>query len=157
MAKNRKLQTLKNDLALENKPDVNFFIINGEHSQELIGRFPSIEIPIYQDTEQLGLWRTVFAGNKDDFIIFDRCGRRVYHIPLPYSDLRLNYTRYAIDVVYNRRVCGECDSSSNYMDRMMGDQPASTDVDEHVDIVGQSDTYRHRRRQRHGRHQDRDM
>lgn len=82
-----------------------------EHSRlkyhELESRI-SKNIPVYQqEEEQPDVWR-LLKGNKDDFLIYDRCGRLVKHIKLPYAFLQFSYVEDAIKSVYHENTCGDC-------------------------------------------------
>lgn len=68
----------------------------------------SDHIPVYQQEEhQTDVW-TLLNGNKDDFLIYDRCGRLVYHLGLPYSFLSFPYVEEAIKIAYCEEKCGNC-------------------------------------------------
>uniref|UniRef100_A0A8C2VF43 Selenoprotein P N-terminal domain-containing protein n=1 Tax=Chinchilla lanigera TaxID=34839 RepID=A0A8C2VF43_CHILA len=68
----------------------------------------SDHIPVYQQEEhQTDVW-TLLNGNKDDFFIYDRCGRLVYHLGLPYSFLSFPYVEEAIKIAYCEEKCGNC-------------------------------------------------
>ncbi|KAF0880845.1 SEPP1 protein, partial [Crocuta crocuta] len=68
----------------------------------------SEHIPVYQQEEnQTDVW-TLLNGNKDDFFIYDRCGRLVYHLGLPYSFLTFPYVEEAIKIAYCEKKCGNC-------------------------------------------------
>lgn len=68
----------------------------------------SDHIPVYQQEEhQADVW-TLLDGNKDDFLIYDRCGRLVYHLGLPYSFLTFPYVEEAIKIAYCEEKCGNC-------------------------------------------------
>ncbi|KFW79656.1 Selenoprotein P, partial [Phalacrocorax carbo] len=45
---------------------------------------------------------------KDDFLIYDRCGRLVYHLGLPYSYLSFQYVEESIKIAYCENKCGNC-------------------------------------------------
>ncbi|KFR17906.1 Selenoprotein P, partial [Opisthocomus hoazin] len=45
---------------------------------------------------------------KDDFLIYDRCGRLVYHLGLPYSFLSFQYVEDSIKIAYCENKCGNC-------------------------------------------------
>lgn len=65
-------------------------------------------IPVYQqDTNQPDIW-TAVKGKKDDFLIYDRCGRLVYHLGLPYTFLSFSYVEEAIQSTYCESKCGNC-------------------------------------------------
>eukprot|EP00069_Balaena_mysticetus_P013627 bmy_08143T0 len=68
----------------------------------------SEHIPVYQQEEnQTDVW-TLLNGTKDDFLIYDRCGRLVYHLGLPYSFLTSSHVEDSIKTVYCESKCGNC-------------------------------------------------
>uniref|UniRef100_A0A670JQS7 Selenoprotein P n=1 Tax=Podarcis muralis TaxID=64176 RepID=A0A670JQS7_PODMU len=93
--------------------NVSFMVINhqGHHSQLKYNQLRekvSEHIPVYQqDAKQPDVWTTL-SGKKDDFLIYDRCGRLVYHLGLPYSFLSFPYVEEAIQITYCESKCGNC-------------------------------------------------
>lgn len=72
----------------------------------------SDHIVVYrQEEHQADVW-TLLNGNKDDFLIYDRCGRLVYHLGLPYSFLTFPYVEEAIKIAYCEEKCGNCSLTS---------------------------------------------
>nr|KAF6489858.1 hypothetical protein HJG59_010260 [Molossus molossus] len=68
----------------------------------------SEHIPVYQQEEnQTDVW-TLLNGNKDDFLIYDRCGRLVHHLGMPFSILSFSYVEEAIKIAYCEEKCGNC-------------------------------------------------
>lgn len=68
----------------------------------------SEHIPVYQqEEEQPDVWQ-LLQGNKNDFFIYDRCGRLVKRIELPYSFLQFSYVEDAIKTAYCENSCGDC-------------------------------------------------
>lgn len=68
----------------------------------------SEHIPVYQQEEnQTDVW-TLLNGKKDDFLVYDRCGRLVHHLGLPYSFLTFPYVEEAIKMAYCEEKCGNC-------------------------------------------------
>uniref|UniRef100_A0A452R8V8 Selenoprotein P N-terminal domain-containing protein n=1 Tax=Ursus americanus TaxID=9643 RepID=A0A452R8V8_URSAM len=68
----------------------------------------SEHIPVYQQEEnQTDVW-TLLNGKKDDFLVYDRCGRLVHHLGLPYSFLTFPYVEEAIKIAYCEEKCGNC-------------------------------------------------
>ncbi|KFO89621.1 Selenoprotein P, partial [Buceros rhinoceros silvestris] len=53
---------------------------------------------------------------KDDFLIYDRCGRLVYHLGLPYSFLPLPYVEESIKIAYCENKCGNCSYTESDID-----------------------------------------
>lgn len=102
-------------LKLENESFVNitYIVVNhqGKHSQlryETLRSKVSENIPVYQqDENQDDVWN-LLKGNKDDFLIYDRCGRLVQHLGLPYTFLSFPYIEDAIKDAYCGRKCGDC-------------------------------------------------
>uniref|UniRef100_A0A8C7H216 Selenoprotein P N-terminal domain-containing protein n=1 Tax=Oncorhynchus kisutch TaxID=8019 RepID=A0A8C7H216_ONCKI len=93
--------------------NVTYMVVNhqGEQAQRLhtlLRQKLSENITLYkQQPKQEDVWQTL-AGEKDDFLIYDRCGRLTYHISLPYSILGTPYVENAIKETYCTRVCGDC-------------------------------------------------
>uniref|UniRef100_A0A3P8ZCY3 Selenoprotein P N-terminal domain-containing protein n=1 Tax=Esox lucius TaxID=8010 RepID=A0A3P8ZCY3_ESOLU len=83
----------------------------GEKAQrlhKLLKQKLSEKITLYkQEPEQVDVWQSL-AGQKDDFLIYDRCGRLTYHISLPYSIMSIPYVENAIKETYCARICGNC-------------------------------------------------
>uniref|UniRef100_G3TLW1 Selenoprotein P N-terminal domain-containing protein n=1 Tax=Loxodonta africana TaxID=9785 RepID=G3TLW1_LOXAF len=107
------LEDLRVKLEKEGYSNVSYVIVN---HQDLNSRLKYIHlknkvsehIPVYQQEEnQTDVW-TLLNGNKDDFLIYDRCGRLVYHLGLPYSFLTFPYVEAAIKIVYCEEKCGNC-------------------------------------------------
>uniref|UniRef100_A0A8C7AHG8 Selenoprotein P N-terminal domain-containing protein n=1 Tax=Neovison vison TaxID=452646 RepID=A0A8C7AHG8_NEOVI len=78
----------------------------------------SEHIPVYQQEEnQTDVW-TLLNGKKDDFLIYDRCGRLVYHLGLPYSFLTFPYVEEAIKIAYCEEKCGNCSLTVFYFPQL---------------------------------------
>lgn len=60
-----------------------------------------------QDLSQPDVWQTVNA-EKDDILVYDRCGRLTYHLSLPYTILSHPHVEEAIRKTYCDGICGEC-------------------------------------------------
>uniref|UniRef100_A0A8C9WUP8 Selenoprotein P N-terminal domain-containing protein n=1 Tax=Sander lucioperca TaxID=283035 RepID=A0A8C9WUP8_SANLU len=70
----------------------------------------SENITLYkQDEQQPDVWKTL-SGQKDDFLIYDRCGRLTHHISLPYSIIGQGHVEGAIKDTYCKRICGDSDA-----------------------------------------------
>ncbi|CAM5136552.1 unnamed protein product [Eretmochelys imbricata] len=70
-------------------------------------------VPVYQqEILEPDVWQ-ILDGDKDDFFIYDRCGRLAFHIPLPYSFLHFRYVESAVRFTYAKDVCGNCSLYSN--------------------------------------------
>lgn len=65
-------------------------------------------IPVYQQQIlEPDVWQ-ILKGNKDDFLIYDRCRKLTFHIQLPYSFLHLPYVEAAVRYTHNKDYCGSC-------------------------------------------------
>lgn len=63
---------------------------------------PTVPIP---DGAWVGSWYRKYCN---DFVIFFRCGRLVYHLGLPYSFLTFSHVEDSIKSVYCESKCGNC-------------------------------------------------
>lgn len=62
-------------------------------------------ISVYQQSPlQPDVWDTL-QGDKDDFLVYDRCGRLTFHIMLPFSFLHYPYVEAAIRATYFQNIC----------------------------------------------------
>lgn len=72
-------------------------------------------IPVYQDRFETPRNKTIWkllGGGKDDFYIYDRCGRLAYYVPYPISFLYRPYAQAAILSTYFGEPCGPCPTTS---------------------------------------------
>uniref|UniRef100_A0A8C1WIZ8 Selenoprotein P N-terminal domain-containing protein n=1 Tax=Cyprinus carpio TaxID=7962 RepID=A0A8C1WIZ8_CYPCA len=62
-------------------------------------------IPVYQQSPlQNDVW-DILEGDKDDFLVYDRCGHLTFHIVLPFSFLHYPYIEAAIRATYHKNIC----------------------------------------------------
>uniref|UniRef100_G1Q9G6 Selenoprotein P N-terminal domain-containing protein n=3 Tax=Myotis lucifugus TaxID=59463 RepID=G1Q9G6_MYOLU len=107
------LEDLRVKLEKEGFSNISYVVVNhqGHPSRlryNLLKNKVSEHIPVYQQEEnQTDVW-TLLNGNKDDFLIYDRCGRLVYHLGLPFSILEFPYVEQAIKIAYCEEKCGNC-------------------------------------------------
>uniref|UniRef100_A0A4X2JVP5 Selenoprotein P N-terminal domain-containing protein n=1 Tax=Vombatus ursinus TaxID=29139 RepID=A0A4X2JVP5_VOMUR len=107
------LEDLRMKLESEGFSSISYIVVNhqGNPSQLNFKQLKdkvSENITVYQQEEnQKDVWTTL-NGNKDDFLIYDRCGRLVYHLGLPYSFLAFSYVEEAIKIAYCEKSCGNC-------------------------------------------------
>uniref|UniRef100_G1KY65 Selenoprotein P n=1 Tax=Anolis carolinensis TaxID=28377 RepID=G1KY65_ANOCA len=107
------LEDLRLKLESDGLTNVSFIVVNhqAQHSQQNFHHLReriSENIPVYQqDTKQPDVW-TLLNGKKDDFLIYDRCGRLVYHLGLPYTYLSFPYVEQAIQLTYCESKCENC-------------------------------------------------
>lgn len=69
-------------------------------------RLPNITL-YAQDLSQPDVWQTMNT-EKDDILVYDRCGRLTYHLSLPYTILSHPHVEEAIRKTYCDGICGEC-------------------------------------------------
>ncbi|NXU85992.1 SEPP1 protein, partial [Xiphorhynchus elegans] len=108
-----RLEVLRVKLENEGLVNISYVVVNhqGAQSQREFHRLKesvSDYITVYQQEEQQDDVWTTLNGNKDDFLIYDRCGRLVYHLGLPYSFLHLQYVEESIKIAYCEKKCGNC-------------------------------------------------
>uniref|UniRef100_A0A803VNH5 Selenoprotein P n=1 Tax=Ficedula albicollis TaxID=59894 RepID=A0A803VNH5_FICAL len=107
------LEDLRVKLENEGLVNISYVVVNHQGAQSqrefhLLKERVSDYITVYQqDEQQEDVWTTL-NGNKDDFLIYDRCGRLVYHLGLPYSFLHFQYVEESIKIAYCENKCGNC-------------------------------------------------
>ncbi|KAF7692839.1 hypothetical protein HF521_010449 [Silurus meridionalis] len=117
-----KLGGLRDKLAKGNLTHVAFMIVNEQdaHSRAMywqLKRRAAEGIPVYQQSPlQDDVWDTL-QGDKDDFLVYDRCGRLTFHIMLPFSFLHYPYVEAAIRATYLQDICN-CTLYSNSSSNM---------------------------------------
>ncbi|KAI3375315.1 hypothetical protein L3Q82_021811, partial [Scortum barcoo] len=101
---------LRDKLNRSNLTNVSFMIVNEREAQsramywELKRRAPP-GVPVYQQAPlQSDVWEAL-DGDKDDFLVYDRCGLLTFHIVLPYSFLHYPYVEAAIRATYHKNIC----------------------------------------------------
>ncbi|XP_067892483.1 selenoprotein Pb-like [Heterodontus francisci] len=111
-----KLGSLQDKLNRQGLKEVGYIIVNEKTPQSRamlweLKRHAPEDVPVYQQSPfQLDVWR-ILQGNKDDILIYDRCGKLTFHIVLPYSYLHFRYIEAAIRATYNNDICGNCSVS----------------------------------------------
>lgn len=131
-----------------------------EHSRlkyhELKSRIPE-NIPVYQqEEEQPDVW-SLLKGNKNDFLIYDRCGRLVKHIELPYAFLQFSYVEDAIKSVYYENTCGDCKHQIPAVCKKEENVPPEVKVvEEPVETLKHHPHHHHHHHHRHGHQQEED-
>lgn len=107
------MEDLRVKLEKEGFSNVSYIVVNHQGlssrlKYNLLKNEVSEHIPVYQQEEnQTDVW-TLLNGNKDDFLVYDRCGRLVYHLGLPFSILQFPYVEQAIKIAYCEEKCGNC-------------------------------------------------
>lgn len=104
---------LRQKLEGQGLSDVVYMVVNqqGEQAQRLhtmLAHRLSENITLYkQDEQQPDVWQAL-GGDKDDFLIYDRCGRLTHHLSLPYTIIGQGHVEGAIKDTYCKNICGEC-------------------------------------------------
>lgn len=112
----------------------------------------SEHISVYQQEEnQTDVW-TLLNGNKDDFLIYDRCGRLVYHIGLPFSSLSFLYVEEAIKIAYCEDKCGNC-SLTTLEDEGICKNVSLVTVEQTTETPQPHHHHHHHHQHRHRHHQ----
>ncbi|XP_073450104.1 selenoprotein Pb-like isoform X2 [Aquarana catesbeiana] len=98
--------------------NITYIIVNDQSSlsrllyPKLAAQAPA-GVPVYEQLpNQEDVWE-VLNGNKDDFLIYDRCGRLTFHIRLPYSYLHFPFVEAAINTTYYEDYCQNCSFYTN--------------------------------------------
>ncbi|KAM5148497.1 selenoprotein Pb-like isoform 2-T2 [Mantella aurantiaca] len=109
---------LRDKLTNQGMSNISFMIINDQSSLSRL-LHPKLEkqappgIPVYQQLpHQEDVWN-ILHGNKDDFLVYDRCGRLTFHIRLPYSYLHFPFVEAAINTTYYEDYCRNCSFYAN--------------------------------------------
>ncbi|KAF5908951.1 selenoprotein Pb-like, partial [Clarias magur] len=104
------LGKLRDKLARGNLTGVAFLIVNDQdaHSRAMyweLKRRTAQDIPVYQQSPlKPDIWETL-DGDKNDFLVYDRCGLLTFHIVLPYSFLHYPYVEAAIRATHQENNC----------------------------------------------------
>lgn len=112
-----RLEDLRIKLENQGYFNISYIVVNHQGSPSQLKhahlkKQVSDHIAVYrQEEHQTDVW-TLLNGNKDDFLIYDRCGRLVYHLGLPYSFLTFPYVEEAIKIAYCEKRCGNCSFTS---------------------------------------------
>lgn len=112
-----RLEDLRIKLESQGYFNITYIVVNHQGSPSQLKhahlkKQVSDHIVVYRQEEHgTDVW-TLLNGNKDDFLIYDRCGRLVYHLGLPYSFLTFPYVEEAIKIAYCEKRCGNCSLTS---------------------------------------------
>ncbi|KAM9324626.1 selenoprotein Pb-like [Gastrophryne carolinensis] len=109
---------LRDKLANQGLTNISYIIVNDQSPMSKL-LFPELKrrappgIPVYQQLpNQEDVWQ-LLDGNKDDFLIYDRCGRLTFHIRLPLSFLHFPYVEAAINATFYEDYCQNCSFYAN--------------------------------------------
>ncbi|CAH1249367.1 SELENOP [Branchiostoma lanceolatum] len=107
---NSRFERLRSTLVEEGLDDISFGVVNSHLRNapleigEIEGR---VNFPVYQDTAQDDIW-SLLDARKDDFIIYDRCGRLVRHVRMPQAHMDNPDVENIIRAAYYQSPCGPC-------------------------------------------------
>ncbi|CAJ1071502.1 selenoprotein Pb isoform X3 [Xyrichtys novacula] len=121
---------------------------------ELKRRAPS-GVPVYQQAPlQADVWEAL-DGDKDDFLVYDRCGLLTFHIVLPYSFLHYPYIEAAIRATYKKDICN-CTANYTLSSSNSGATPPSPvdDDDPGVEDIPPRLSHSHHPHHHHHSHHD---
>lgn len=94
---------------------MSFVILNGRKASSTLSWYRNnrIKIPAYQEPSNEKFWEAL-NGDKDDILVYDRCGRLSSHVKMPLSNLgKFNHVWNAIFRADVNGVCGlKCDAQS---------------------------------------------
>lgn len=103
-----------------------------------------LNITLYaQDLSQPDVWLTVNA-EKDDILVYDRCGRLTYHLSLPYTILSNPHVEEAIRHTYCDGICGECNIESSLQ---------LEECKKSIDVNKSAEEEQHQPHNHHGHHE----
>ncbi|KAJ3603937.1 hypothetical protein NHX12_028678 [Muraenolepis orangiensis] len=112
-----KMDSLRQKLEGQGLMNINYMVVNDQNMQAqrlhpLLTTRLSSNIQLYKQGDQdANVWHAL-KGEKDDFLVYDRCGRLTYHISLPYSIIGQGHVETAIKDTYCKRICGNCSHES---------------------------------------------
>ncbi|XP_051875276.1 selenoprotein Pa isoform X2 [Pristis pectinata] len=110
------LRRLKQKLDQKGLLNISYMVVNhqGNSSRknyQVLKSKVQEALPVYQqEIGQPDVW-TLLRGEKDDFLIYDRCGQQTFHLGLPYTDLRKRYVEHGIRQTYCQTICTNCSLS----------------------------------------------
>ncbi|KAL7883929.1 hypothetical protein AOLI_G00066990 [Acnodon oligacanthus] len=113
-----KLDSLRLKLEQLGYANITYMVVNSQDETSrrlhpLLAQRISESITLYgQDPEAPDVWQ-ISNAMKDDFQIYDRCGRLTHHLSLPYTILSEPYVEQAIRSTYCDGICGECTMESS--------------------------------------------
>ncbi|KAM4021730.1 selenoprotein Pb-like isoform 2-T2 [Anomaloglossus baeobatrachus] len=109
---------LRDKLEERGLTNISYIIVNDQSFLSKL-MFPELKrrapagVPVYEQLpDQEDVWETL-NGAKDDFLIYDRCGRLTFHIRLPLSYLHFPYVEAAIISTYYDDYCHNCSFYAN--------------------------------------------
>ncbi|XP_051852828.1 selenoprotein Pb-like [Antechinus flavipes] len=108
-----RIGSLQERLARAGAAGVRFLIVNHKSAaaQALHGELELQAprgVPVYsQRGPRPDIWG-LLGGAKDDFLVYDRCGRLTFHIQLPFSALSFPFVEAAVRFSHQKDHCGNC-------------------------------------------------
>ncbi|XP_073499686.1 selenoprotein Pb-like [Phyllobates terribilis] len=136
---------LRDKLEQRGLTNISYIIVNDQSFlsklmlPELKRRAPA-GIPVYeQPPNQEDVWE-ILNGGKDDFLIYDRCGRLTFHIRLPLSYLHFPYVESAIISTYYEDYCQNCSFYANVtkMNETLGNNTTEVKTEQSSEMGSQA-------------------
>lgn len=135
MKQAQSLKELRAHLWKEGLRGIHYLIVN-DNSSASLARYERLKaqvppaIPVLQHApNDTDVWSTL-SGTKDDFFIYDRCGRLVAKVGLPLSILAFPYVEEAVRRAYfTPDVCGPCNKTMKYNTTVNGSAPWEEDLE----------------------------
>nr|XP_033771191.1 selenoprotein Pb-like [Geotrypetes seraphini] len=107
------LGSLRDKLIRQGLSNVSYLIVNEREElsfqmySELLRHAPA-GVPVYQQSPQEpDVWHSL-RGKKDDFFIYDKCGRLAFQIHVPFRFHVYFNVEAAIRSTYSKDLCGNC-------------------------------------------------
>ncbi|PIK33681.1 putative selenoprotein P [Apostichopus japonicus] len=117
--------------------DIKFLIVNMKGTYPTLYSYlltERVNFPVYQDTDSLNIW-SLLDGEKDDMLIYDRCGQLTYHVRMPYSDLGYSIVQQVIGfTVQGNDPCTCTPVEINTMMMTRAQYDATTSIEEYLDL-----------------------
>ncbi|KAK3540157.1 hypothetical protein QTP70_027058 [Hemibagrus guttatus] len=124
---------------------------NSRRLHSLLEKRLSDKIALYkQNPEDPDVWSAANA-EKDDFQVYDRCGRLTHHLSLPYTILSQPHVEEAIRNTYCSSVCGDCNlEQSDHLEACNRTKEEKTE--EETPQTVEEDQHNHHHSQHGGHH-----
>lgn len=124
---------------------------NSLRVHSLLKKKLSDNITLYkQNPEEPNVW-SMAKAEKDDFQIYDRCGRLTHHLSMPYTILSQPHVEEAIRNAYCAAVCGECELERS--DQLEECNKTKEEKTEETPKTEEEDHHHHQHHHHHGHHE----
>ncbi|NWX37279.1 SELPB protein, partial [Notiomystis cincta] len=113
-------------------------------------------VPVFQpEQEDPDVWQ-VLGGDKDDFLVYDRCCRLAFHIQLPFSFLHFPYVEAAIRSSLVKDFCGNCSlypNTTQEANSTMEGPATPSSLPEHEGMESETSIHQHKPLHPHHHHE----